>query len=114
MNDREPPRRTRWDKNSQRAINTMDTRTGSITYFNLERGGYGFISSQLDGSSIVDKFFFHFSHVIFSECQVSEIRVGMFARFTPSTAPPKKPGASPFAEDVMVFASKESMTGGAR
>jgi hypothetical protein len=78
-------------------------REGTVAFFNFERG-IGFIQSRSEADPTkFEKFFFHVARLASCESDLKDIRIGYYARFYPSTAPPKKPGDAPYAMDVELY-----------
>ena len=82
-------------------------RVGTVVHFSPERS-FGFISSRIEGTAMLEKFFFHVSRIVFSEIEISKIPIGAFARFYPSTQAPKRPNDAKYAMDVQIFKSEAS------
>jgi hypothetical protein len=87
---------------------SMIQRHGVVVHYNPSRC-IGFIQCRGEGTKL-DKFFFHAARVVACECDPSQIKAGMFARFVPSSRPPKKEGDAPYATDVELYLSDPSVT----
>jgi hypothetical protein len=75
--------------------------SGKVIFVNLEKEFF-FIQGQVaDGT--YRKFFAHFTRITRSDVDPKDLKVGMFARFIPSSVPPKKAGDAPYVATVEIY-----------
>jgi|GEM_PF-4093364 len=90
----------------------MIQRVGNVVYFSPDRS-FGFISSRIENTAKLEKFFFHVSRIVFSEIEVPKIPIGAYVRFYPSDQPTKRPNDSKYAIDVQVYRDENSASNAA-
>jgi hypothetical protein len=86
--------------------------TGVISHYNSNAtNSYGFISVKIPrgGGFTFDKYFFHWTYVVQSEIEETEIEKGCIVEFAVSDRP-VSPGRTPVAVDVHVFAKPAPIT----